>query len=509
MRILLALGHESLENYLKNTLSEHDFVGAVSYREGVIKNCVAFNPDIIVLRETLPGSASILDIVYELRNQCFNSRIIFISKERKIGDPLLSELVSLGVYDIIVSNPVKVTDIISLIEKPNSFSDVSYYRKKLVFDENSDEFSFTAPKQIIKKVYVEKSPNGELVEKEEEYVEEENNQSEEENPPSKKNDEIIMGEYTVDLRSEEEINSLAEDDDTEDEIKPKEQKKIAPARKKDKKTKTTSKVQEKNKVIRQGSLSYKTNIITFIGSNFGVGATQTSFNLAVELSKNYKTLYIECSQDDFSIYNIFYLSNVSNFEVFKDSTKITDSILTKDKLIKNTVDKNDIYKNYKLLPDKLHLMFMTLRDSMSYEGFKDMLINLTLQCNFDFIIFDIGNNTSGSISEFLMQTSSEIFIVTTQDFNYITLAEEINRKIFRLNSNAKVNMIVNKFENSINIGEGKIREFTTLKSILTIPYYKDILSYNFLGTPIMIKTKDKSYINSINHVINKILNELK
>ena len=146
---------------------------------------------------------------------------------------------------------------------------------------------------------------------------------------------------------------------------------------------------------------------------------------------------------------------------------------------------------------------------MSYEGFKDMLINLTLQCNFDFIIFDIGNNTSGSISEFLMQTSSEIFIVTTQDFNYITLAEEINRKIFRLNSNAKVNMIVNKFENSINIGEGKIREFTTSKSILTIPYYKDILSYNFLGTPIMIKTKDKSYINSINHVINKILNELK
>lgn len=496
MRILLAIGHESLERYLKDNNKDCDFVGEISYREAIVKNCLINNPDIVIIRETLPGSQNILDIIYELRQKCFKTRIIFISKERKIGDPLLAELVSLGVYDFITSNPVKVTDIMSLIHEANSFSDVSYYREKITVDENNNDVIFATPKQIIKKVYVEKGPNGELIEKE--VVDEtldKNKQFEETISNKKKDtssDEINYLRNTEDVSFNLDGESKKSNIDLDNKIVKKEKRRGRPPKDTLKKT-----------------LKNKTNIVTFANSFHGVGSTQCSFNMAIELSKNYKTLYVEISELYFSIYNILYLSNVKGFEVYKNDSTLETSIIDKNFIIKNARDKNDLIKNYKLLPKDLSLMFLAAGDVLSFENFKDMLINLTLKYDYEFIIFDLGSNLNTDISNFLISTSNIVFIVTTQDFNYICNTEILLNKLKKSSSLNKINVLVNKYEDAIGVDNNKLKEFIPDNKILTIPYNKEFNYFNYIGAPCILKTKDKIYANSINNIINELFNLLK
>ena len=160
-KVFLAIGMKGMEEFLKKQLSnEYNFVGEAIYREGVVNNAIKCNPDIIILRETLNGSKNILDIVYELRLNLPDSRIIFLASDRKPGDALLAELVGNGVYDIMTGNRISAPDLIKLIQEPNKFSDVAMYRPKVKIDNNSKETIFEAPvkevvKQVKQTVYVE------------------------------------------------------------------------------------------------------------------------------------------------------------------------------------------------------------------------------------------------------------------------------------------------------------------------------------------------------------------
>lgn len=160
-RIYLAIGMKGMEDFLKQRLkNEYLFVGEAIYREQVVKNAIPAKPDIIILRETLNGSKNILDIVYELRLQLPDTRIIFLASDRKPGDPLLAELVSNGVYDFLTGNQISAPDLIHLIREPNKFSDVAMYRPKVRVNEDSNEVLYDAPvkeviKPVKKTVYVE------------------------------------------------------------------------------------------------------------------------------------------------------------------------------------------------------------------------------------------------------------------------------------------------------------------------------------------------------------------
>lgn len=161
-KVFFAIGMKSMEEFFKKQLSnEYNFVGEAIYREGVVNNALKYNPDIIIIRETLSGSKDILDIVYEIRLQLPDTRIIFLASDRKPGDPLLAELVSNGVYDILVGNSISAPDVINLLREPNKFSDVAMYRPKMTINEDTKETLFEPPpvkevvKQVKQTVYVE------------------------------------------------------------------------------------------------------------------------------------------------------------------------------------------------------------------------------------------------------------------------------------------------------------------------------------------------------------------
>lgn len=150
-----------MEEFLKKQLSkEYQFIGEAIYREAVISNALESNPDVLVLRETLNGSTDILDIVYEVRLQLPDARIVFLASERNPGDSLLAELVGNGVYDILAGNKLSAPDIMTLIREPNKFSDVAMYRPKLNLTKAKEKV-FEAPpvtevvKQVKETVFVE------------------------------------------------------------------------------------------------------------------------------------------------------------------------------------------------------------------------------------------------------------------------------------------------------------------------------------------------------------------
>lgn len=160
-RVYMAIGMKGMEDFIKQQLrNEYQFVGEAIYREQVVRNAIHARPDIIILRETLNGSKNILDIVYELRLQLPDTRIIFLASDRKPGDPLLAELVSNGVYDFLTGNQISAPDLINLIREPNKFSDVAMYRPKARVNEQTKEVLYDAPvkevvKPVKKTVYVE------------------------------------------------------------------------------------------------------------------------------------------------------------------------------------------------------------------------------------------------------------------------------------------------------------------------------------------------------------------
>lgn len=485
-RILLAVGHESFEKYLKDSVKNHIFVGEISYREAVVSNCLATNPDILIVRETLPGALNILELVYEIRQKCYGTRIIFISKERKVGDPLLSELVSLGVFDILTTNPIKITDLIAVIEKPNSFADVSFYRQKLVIDENSNKQLFTSPKQIVKTVYVDKSSSGDK---------KENNELKGEINSPENSSEIKNNMNANDsLENIEPIRNKVDIDDFPDEELIEDN---APSKK-------LGLFGSSGKKRNQSPQPTKTKVISFLSSNKGVGSTQVSFNTAISLAKDYKTLYIEVGEKEFHIHSILYLFNIAKIDVYRGDN-LKEAVITKEIMTKNLISKSDISKNYKLLPDKLNLMFLPVGNKIQSESLKDLLINLTLQYEYDYIVIDLGGNYKFKEIEFLLSNSSQIYVTTTQDINYISSAETIMKNL-KNNLNGSINLIVNKFEKDVVLNNNKIEEFTGFKVTVNIPYLKEILNNNYLGVASVTKTKDKNFINSINNLVNKITN---
>lgn len=142
-KIMLAVGHKSFEEKLIQLLKDrYGFTGVAPYREAIVSEAIKSKPDIIVIRENLDGLANMTDIIYSLREEVPGARIIFIALDRPIGDEFLATLVSYGVYDLMVGTNIKLTALIGLIDKPNTFSDVSVYATKVTVDEKGNKKVF-------------------------------------------------------------------------------------------------------------------------------------------------------------------------------------------------------------------------------------------------------------------------------------------------------------------------------------------------------------------------------
>ena len=152
-KVYLAVGNEGVERYIKSQkpLLEKmlndtvNFVGVTVYKEGALQGIKDYHPDVVILREGLQGNMDVLDLIYKIRLESSNTRIIFITKTREVGDAFLATTVQMGVYDLIVGDKISVKDLLKKIVHPTRFVDVAHYIPKITIDERTSKTIFSAP----------------------------------------------------------------------------------------------------------------------------------------------------------------------------------------------------------------------------------------------------------------------------------------------------------------------------------------------------------------------------
>jgi len=365
-KIYLAVGHRELENFLKNNKIAIEkkmkkpikFVGETVYREGIIQGVSSYKPDVILIREGLQGNANLTEIIYKIKVNFPQTRIIFIAGDREVGDELLATLVQYGIYDLIIGSKVNAVDMLKKIVRPNSFSDVAHLMPKATVDEKTNRKIFEAPdltpiemqkveqeeKQIdpIKPIQKEVKEEPKEEETDELLIIEESEEMEEEpikkvetpveeeiesvsskkkplgliplkrntTQVEKKSEEatpVIKEKPTIPPQKEEikEAKPIQVSKPTELEIKmDKEPIKVITPKKE-----TNIPVNEKqgngffSKMFggnKEVSRRISQQIITFVGGKSGVGNSQLAFNTALNLSQNgYRVMYIDLN-DRFS-----------------------------------------------------------------------------------------------------------------------------------------------------------------------------------------------------------------
>ena len=236
-KIFLAIGHKQLEDFLKNQKDlieanigqKVNFVGEVVYREGILQAVKDNRPDVILIREGLSGNANLTDIMYKIKVDFPETRIIFIAGDRPVGDVFLATLVQIGIYDILVGQKVNAVDMLKRIIVPNNLSDVAQYIPKITVDENTNKQLFEVPDSSLQKqsTTIQERPSKKQInninsniskveDKEEQHKEEtDTNEIEEE-----QSIEIIDEEIEEGKNEQEEVLTNKKEDNKVEEIKP-------------------------------------------------------------------------------------------------------------------------------------------------------------------------------------------------------------------------------------------------------------------------------------------------
>ncbi|HBF3307608.1 TPA: ParA family protein [Clostridioides difficile] len=636
VKICLAVAFNDLEEYLienteyiqKEIGDDVEFVGEVAYREGVMQSILNNTPDILIIREGLPGKVDILRLVQEL-TLCFpfpKLRIIFISKDRRIGDALLASLVQFRVYDIIVGNNIDAFSIIEKIITPNILNDVAQFLPKIretekntkLFEaqdleliKKASEINQTVKKEIkplkpIKniehhdkkvprdyseeKIILEREIENEIkeediviedelinIEKEEEIIiedeglnieddlieeeiiiEEEIENKEElnieediviEDEGLNIEDDLIEEELITieeNLIIDEDINKNEEELNIEKQIENKEELKIEKeikdylkediSVKEDKKQEKEIKIIKKNKPLRnklpltkssEEKFTYvkKVNqqIISFLGAKQGVGNSQISFNVAVDLAnKGLKVLYIDLNERS-SINDIFYLGfDEVGIDTALEGIDKNDYILINKSIvtINNLLNEYELlYKSYLKFPKTLEFLFFSQKyveekHEIPINKIKDLNLYLIMQKGYDFIIINATNDIHNELSELLLIYSAKIFFTIAQDASVIK-NNLLQTKIMDekgINFREKFYYLLNKYDNS-NFNKDQIYEWMSDSldlegfPIITIPNLnREFINSNFNGLPLILDNKKnkemkKSFLDIYNIII--------
>lgn len=536
-KILLALGFRQLEEYLKKHLKkEYEFVGETVYREGIIRAIGQKNPDIVVIRETLHGRENILSIVYEIRVKFPKVRIIFIAGKREVGDALLATLVSYGVYDILYGQKVNAQDVISLIRKPNEYSDVQHLQPKPVLDETKNQILYEAPdiitkevvKEVVREVYIENDiPRNkeEKIEKKELLSEEKtiapsivlsnsNEKSEDINPQVENSN---LQERTA-LNEEKEKTHSAEAKESEQKDNKEKsgffKKIVSPA--KEKEREQYKEIPATSKETPKSPYTGKQKIITFIGAKNGVGNTSIALNTAVHLArKKNKVLYMELNDRCPSVsywYELGYVEDGID-KALKGIEKnrleyIHEAIIQASDLKRK---ESSLRSNYQKFPDTLDFMFfsnqyLTRRPEDSYEIkeslIKDLYLYLLFQLEYDYLVLDVPSDIWRESTLHALRYANRIFMTVTQDVsvigNAVYMLNELNKKHVQLDK--KLHFIINKYEKG-ELKHKEIEEWLEIQHSILIPCLnREFIHANFVGLPILLATRSSSIKNAIQEI---------
>jgi cellulose biosynthesis protein BcsQ len=122
--IILALGDKVAEDFIKNEAKNIKIIGLTSKLDGLVNLLSLHKPDILIIRDNLPGQEEFLETLLEIRTEFPNLRVIVIAAGRKIGDILLVSLVKNNIYDILYGEEINIYQVINLINRPLKFEDV-------------------------------------------------------------------------------------------------------------------------------------------------------------------------------------------------------------------------------------------------------------------------------------------------------------------------------------------------------------------------------------------------
>lgn len=165
-KVYFAIGHQLVENFItKQMEGKIEVVGTTVYRENILPAVLEKQPDVLITRETLPGSTEFLEIIDRIRVECDKDiQIIFITGGRQPGDAFLSALIRYQVFDLVIGDNIDIKEVCRMIEQPNKYRDVFMYAPKVKVDEKTKKEIFKAPsapkvieKEIIKEIIIDKT----------------------------------------------------------------------------------------------------------------------------------------------------------------------------------------------------------------------------------------------------------------------------------------------------------------------------------------------------------------
>ena len=136
-KVLFAINNKQTEAALTERLQQFEIIptGAVTYREAIAASLSESPADILVFRENLMGSTNVFELMKELRINYSRTRIVFIGNARPVTDKFLGKLACLGIYDIIASDRISLSDMVDFIAHPRDFSHVAKYFQEQVMDD--------------------------------------------------------------------------------------------------------------------------------------------------------------------------------------------------------------------------------------------------------------------------------------------------------------------------------------------------------------------------------------
>ncbi len=133
MRVVLAL--PPFDRALADEVSRFPGIDVVKdspyYSAAVLESIRSVTPpvDVVLVREDLDGDQgfSLLDFVRGLRTA--NIRVIFLADQARPGDVLLSELVGMGVYDIVVGGSISLEQLKNMLTTPATWGSVAHLQQ--------------------------------------------------------------------------------------------------------------------------------------------------------------------------------------------------------------------------------------------------------------------------------------------------------------------------------------------------------------------------------------------
>lgn len=551
-RILYAIGYKEAEEYITKILSEFDnrfeVVGSVNDQESILSFIREKDVNVLVIREGLKGSDDIFKIVFHIRLNFPDIRIVFMAKNRKVGDLYLARLVAFSIFDILAGERISTKSIANLIMNPQNFNEV----KSLLPPVDSDVELFTDEELKVIEVINQAEPDKELndsknplyvigsklksiksndsiVDENEEIIED--SEEPEELITNSEQDEVPTGTTTIGNKLIDTSIKIPMDDiDIQKDIQ------IiidAVEKKGSKETESDEDIYGNNKQPFYPTNFYRNSgrqkIITFYGAKSGIGNTVVSLNVAVNLSLNgNRVIFIELNYKTPSTPYWFDMTTEEQGLDFAlmgmESHNFQDvgkSIMTKEKLLKR---ESEMGSSHKKFPPSLDFLFFSEnyikrleKTNINTNTFKDLLMFLMYQEGYDYVVLDLYSGTDPLLIESCLIFSTINAILTTQDVSsigyWLKFSNHLKRKGIEFDNNDKRNTknkniyITNRYFKDGKLKDKNIQEWLEVNNLFTVPENsKEINDSTLEALPTLLMSRNKQFKESIKNITNYLIN---